>query len=114
MQPSPAASPPPAAPSPPPGASPPGASPPPPPGASPPGASLPPPLLRPDSLAKIEARILKDLRDPTGLALVHTELPLGYDSAGGATTEGACVLACARRGRGLAARSAARHAPRTP
>jgi hypothetical protein len=46
------------------------------------------------------------------LALVHTELPLGYDSAGGATTEGACVLACARRG--LAARSAARHAPRTP
>ena len=68
------------------------ASPPPPlpPGASPaPGASPPPPPPPPpDCLSKIEARILSDLRDPTGLALVHTDLPIGYDSAGGATTEG--------------------------
>ena len=34
-------------------------------------------------LSKIEGRILADLRDPTGLALVNTALPIGYDSAGG-------------------------------
>jgi len=58
-----------------------------PPAASPRARSPPPP--RPDTLSALERRILEDLHDPTGLALVNTAAPLGYDSAGGATTTAA-------------------------
>jgi hypothetical protein len=54
---------------------------------SPRARSPPPP--RPDTLSALERRILEDLHDPTGLALVNTAAPLGYDSAGGATTTAA-------------------------